>query len=190
MLAIGCANGWRPRASFLPLTRKRSTRSPSTSTISIARRSRQGKSVAQADAVVEAELARMGPLAIAVVERAKRQRRIVPDGRSSMSGLGADLTHALRAVHLNRSFAAVVVLTLAIGIGACAAVFSIINALLWGSLPYPNPEQLMIVMGTDRNNRAESYIVVVSELRRLEARSDERVDGPLGVPDHQRGVGR
>ncbi len=54
-------------------TRRRSTRSPSTSTICIARRSREGKSVAQADAVVDAELARMGPLAVAVAERAKRR---------------------------------------------------------------------------------------------------------------------
>ena len=41
----------------------------------------EGKSVAQADAVVEAELARMGPLAVAVAERARRRSRRQPHGR-------------------------------------------------------------------------------------------------------------
>ena len=62
-------------------------------------------------------------------------------------------------MRLDRGFSTVVVLTLAIGIGACTAVFSIINALLWGSLPYPNPEQLAIVWESDRDNRAQTFIV-------------------------------
>ena len=65
----------------------------------------------------------------------------------------------LRAMRLDRGFSTVVVLTLAIGIGACTAVFSIINALLWGSLPYPNPEQLALVWESDKDNRAQTFIV-------------------------------
>lgn len=115
----------------------------------------EGKSAPEADAVVEAELARIGPLATVVADRARR----LPQRADWRTGMIADLRHALRAIRLQRGFATIVVLTLAIGIGACTAVFSIINALLLGSLPYPNPEQLMLVLETDRDNRAQSFIV-------------------------------
>ena len=119
----------------------------------------EGQSPEQADAVVESELARMGPLAVAVADRAKRRTRSHPQTEDWRTGLTADARHALRAMRLNRGFSAIVVLTLAIGIGACTAVFSIVNAVLFGSLPYPDPKQLAIVMGTDRDNRPLSYIV-------------------------------
>jgi putative ABC transport system permease protein len=119
---------------------------------------REGKTSLQADAVVEAELARMGPLALSVAERARRRSQL-PRHEDWRAGIAADLRHAVRAARLERGFSAIVVLTLAIGIGACTAVFSIINAVLLGSLPYPNPLQLAIVMGTDRDHRPLSYIV-------------------------------
>lgn len=120
---------------------------------------REGKDVATAHALVEAEIARMGPLAIAVAARAKRRR---PSGANTddwRAGLTTDLRHAFRSMRLDRGFSAVVILTLAIGVGSCTAVFSIINALLLGSLPYPNPEQLMLVWESARDNRAQTTIV-------------------------------
>ena len=119
----------------------------------------QGRSDVEADAAVEAELAGMGPLATAVTERARKQWRPQPHAAQWGAGLAADCRHAIRAIGTDRGFSATVVLTLAIGIGACTAVFSIINALLWGSLPYPDPGQLMLVVETDRANRAQSFIV-------------------------------
>ena len=121
----------------------------------------QGNTVADADALVEAELARMGPLAVAVAERAKRRNRVLPESHDWKSGMAADVRHALRAIRLNRSFSAIVVLTLAIGIGSCTAVFSIVNALLFGSLPYPNPEQLTLVWETAADRRESRNIVAL-----------------------------
>jgi putative ABC transport system permease protein len=118
-----------------------------------------GQSPEHAEAVVESELARMGPLAVAVADRAKRRARRHPHSEDWRTGFTADIRHALRAMRLDRGFATVVVLTLAIGIGACTAVFSIINALLWGSLPYPNPEQLAIVWESDKDDRTRTFIV-------------------------------
>jgi putative ABC transport system permease protein len=118
---------------------------------------RDGRTGLEAKAMVEAELARMGPLAVAVGARARRRARV--EGAGWRSGLLTDLRQAVRALRLNRGYSAVVVVTLAIGIGACTAVFSMINALLLGSLPYPNPAQLVIAMETDAANRAQSYIV-------------------------------
>ena len=119
---------------------------------------RDGKSAAEADAIVESELVRMGPLAIAVGERARRR---APRSNASgwWSGLLADLRHAIRGLRLNRGYSTIVILTLAVGIGACTAVFSIVNALLLGSLPYPHPEQLVIAWETDANNRERTFVV-------------------------------
>jgi putative ABC transport system permease protein len=122
---------------------------------------RAGKTLAEADAVVEAELARMGSLALAVAERARRRRPASAELHDWKSGLAADFLHAFRAIRLNRSFSAIVVLTLAIGIGACTAVFSIVNALLFGSLPYPNPERLTLVWETDGDQRESRNIVAL-----------------------------
>ena len=108
---------------------------------------RSGMSDEQANAVVDAELSRMGPLAVAFAERARKKSA----GTSAQwrSGLVTDVRHAVRSLRINRGFSAIVVLTLAVGIGACTTVFSIVNALLLGSLPYPHPEQLVLLWETD-----------------------------------------
>jgi putative ABC transport system permease protein len=126
-----------------------------------------------AEASVESELLRMGPLATAVAARdARRKPAPANDGRW-IAGLGTDFRHAMRALRIERGFSAIVILTLAIGIGACTAVFSIVNALLLKSLPYPEPERLVVVWETERDNRAENFIVAkpVYEDWRTETRS-------------------
>jgi putative ABC transport system permease protein len=101
----------------------------------------------------------MGSLAVAVSERARRRAPAARDTRGWLPGLAADLRTAIRALRLNRSHSAIVILTLAIGIGSCTAVFSIVNALLLGSLPYPNPERLTLVWETEGDNRADRFVV-------------------------------
>src|SRR5262245_66569340 len=54
-----------------------------------------------------------------------------------------DLRYAGRAVRRNPTFTAVVVLTLAVGIGANTAVFSVLNSVLLKPLPYPHAEELV-----------------------------------------------
>ncbi|HJR62437.1 MAG TPA: ABC transporter permease [Gemmatimonadaceae bacterium] len=63
-----------------------------------------------------------------------------------MSGLLQDLRYALRTLRRQPGFAAVAVLTLAIGIGANTAIFSVIDATLLRALPFREPERLMTVM--------------------------------------------
>jgi hypothetical protein len=53
-----------------------------------------------------------------------------------------DLRHALRQLKLAPMFTATVVLTLALGIGACTAIFSLIDAIMLKSLPLPYPSRL------------------------------------------------
>src|ERR1044071_8000259 len=57
--------------------------------------------------------------------------------------LRGDLLYAGRAMRRNLAFTAVVVLTLAVGIGANTAVFSVLNSVLLKPLSYPQPEELV-----------------------------------------------
>lgn len=59
-----------------------------------------------------------------------------------MSSLGQHLRFALRQLLRNRAFTLTVVITLALSIGANTAIFSVVNALMLKSLPYPQPGRI------------------------------------------------
>ena len=74
-----------------------------------------------------------------------------------------DVRYALRSLNRSRGFAFIAVLTLALGIGANSAIFSVVNGVLLRSLPYPKPDRLVRVYNENREQAINSGVFSVPD---------------------------
>src|SRR5580704_764169 len=72
---------------------------------------------------------------------------------ASLETLWRDVCYAARTLRKSPAFLAVVVLSLALGIGANSTIFSVLNAVLYRPLPYPEPGRLMGIWETEAGRR-------------------------------------
>jgi hypothetical protein len=78
---------------------------------------------------------------------------------------------ALRMLWKQPAFTAIAVVTLALGIGANTAIFSVVNAVLLRPLPFPDAEQLVLVSDDLTGRQLTNVGMSVPELQDLQERS-------------------
>jgi putative ABC transport system permease protein len=92
-----------------------------------------------------------------------------------LDGLWRDVRYAFRSLRRSPGFVAVAVFCLALGIGANAAIFSVINAVLLRPLPFREPEQLVRLLEATRDGFEGSVSVPNFRDWKAQSRSFERM---------------
>ena len=102
-----------------------------------------------------------------------------------LDDLGQDIRYALRSLAAHKAFSTTAIITLALGIGATTAIFSVVSALVFRPLPFAAPERLVQIRGSsplaptgDAVNNREAY--------RREATSFESIVGYEPTPGFSR----
>ena len=78
-----------------------------------------------------------------------------------MDRLSQDIRHSLARLIRDRGFAAITIVTLALGIGANTAVFSLVKATLLSPLPYGDADRLTVIWGPDRGETTHLSLIEV-----------------------------
>jgi putative ABC transport system permease protein len=101
------------------------------------------------DGVPAAEARRLAMIEVGGVEQVKERVRSQRHG-GGLDEIARDARYAFRMFRRNPSFTFVIVLTLALGIGANTAIFTLIDALMLRSLPVSNPQELVQITMRER----------------------------------------
>ena len=75
-----------------------------------------------------------------------------------MDAILMDLKYAARSLRKRPYFSAIIILTLALGIGSNAAIFSVVNGFLIRPLPFPNSDRLVTLSGTRVNESSKASV--------------------------------
>ena len=120
-------------------------------------------------------------------------REMYRDARGTgwIERLAQDVRYALRTLISTPAFTIVIVATLALGIGANSAIFSVVHGVLLRELPYESPERLVMVWETDRDSGTEREAASVPDYFdfRERARSFEELAAFRVAPMNRTGDG-
>jgi putative ABC transport system permease protein len=98
-----------------------------------------------------------------------------------MDTLLKDLTYAARGLRKNFGFTLVATITVALGIGACTAIFSVVNAVLLRPLPYADSQRLVMIWGELRTRHVDDWPFSPPDLRDLQQQSAGVFDEIAGM---------
>jgi putative ABC transport system permease protein len=98
-----------------------------------------------------------------------------------MDTLVKDLVYAARGLRKNLGFATVAIITIALGIGACTAIFSVVNAVLLRPLPYADAQRLVLIWGELRARNVRDWPFSPPDLRDLQQQSADVFDEIAGM---------
>ncbi|MFI5229624.1 MAG: ABC transporter permease [Gemmatimonadales bacterium] len=149
----------------------------------IAAASRRGMAAAAREAAyLAADVARSVPSQWLSAFRAARQRAAAEqlpreNPRDTMDIIAQDLRFALRGLARRPAFTVVAAITLALGIGANTAIFSVVDAVLIRALPFDDPGRLVMVWGTQGAQGSQG----VSYADYVDWRRDNRTFADLGA---------
>src|SRR6267142_2898514 len=90
-----------------------------------------------------------------------------------MDTLLRDLIYAARGLRKNPGFAAVTTITIALGIGACTSIFSVVNAVLLRPLPYADSPRLVLLWGELRARSVRDWPFSPPDFRDLKQQSTD-----------------
>jgi predicted permease len=116
---------------------------------------------------------------------------------NAVETLATDVRYALRRLRANPAFTVVSVLTLALGIGAATTIFSVVNPILFASLPYPRADRLVTLAERSTNGSGMAptfgtYVELLARSRSFEslAAADRWQPSLTGTGEPERLVGQ
>src|SRR5262245_19192694 len=88
--------------------------------------------------------------------------------RSAPMSFTRDVAFAGRTLRKNPAFTLTAIITLALGIGATTAIFSIVNSVLLRPLPYDHPERLTIIWCELRTRKVYDWLFAPGDIKDLQ----------------------
>ncbi len=109
-------------------------------------------------------------------------------GWSCLEKIWHDLRFGARVLRKNPVFAAAAILTLALGIGANSAIFSVVNSVLLRPLPYPDSEKLVMIWESAPQGRMGGARTRVSPVNFLEWGKENSLFSNINIDEAAREI--